>query len=299
MLMAIEARGGFMNNRNEYNGFFNNVYIPEKFAVNILQHILLNSVKIEQYHPAPILAIQGRMGEGKTYMTENLLIAKGIKYKLISGSILAGSNEGAGVDVFDFYYDDVRASIENGWYGVLVIDDFHLSTAATLSNAGHTTNAENLVGHLMNIADRQNGIIVPMILIGNDFTKLYPPLMRAGRMNIFDWEPRFDDKLIIVRQLLRERGFDQRVCSDKQILEFVQKYSNQYLAFFSQSIEKVYIDKFNNIVYSFMNSKEYFPKEWLYKGIAEAFDNSGPVFSELLEAAEAILGRQPKKYDTK
>ena len=54
MLMAIEARGGFMNNRNEYNGFFNNVYIPEKFAVNILQHILLNSVKIEQYHPAPI-----------------------------------------------------------------------------------------------------------------------------------------------------------------------------------------------------------------------------------------------------
>jgi hypothetical protein len=45
---------------------------------------------------------------------------------------------------------------------------------------------------------------VPIIITGNDFTKLYEPLVRAGRMTSFEWIPTPDERVEIVWSIFPE-----------------------------------------------------------------------------------------------
>eukprot|EP00878_Enallax_costatus_P032789 GHUV01036060.1.p1 GENE.GHUV01036060.1~~GHUV01036060.1.p1 ORF type:complete len:115 (-),score=35.45 GHUV01036060.1:706-1050(-) len=77
-----------------------------------------------------------------------------------------------------------------------------------------TVNNQIVIGTLMNICDdpnhvsigagwRENDEIrrVPIIVTGNDFSTLYAPLIRDGRMEKFYWQPEREDIVNIVHQV--------------------------------------------------------------------------------------------------
>ena len=79
-------------------------------------------------------------------------------------------------------------------------------------------NNQIVVGTLMNICDNPNQVSVydnwregdfnrrvPIIVTGNDFSTLYAPLIRDGRMEKFFWQPDREDILEILKQV-RGRG---------------------------------------------------------------------------------------------
>lgn len=79
-------------------------------------------------------------------------------------------------------------------------------------------NNQIVIGTLMNICDNPNRVSVgagwreddeirrvPIIVTGNDFSTLYAPLIRDGRMEKFYWQPEREDLVNIVHQV-RSRG---------------------------------------------------------------------------------------------
>lgn len=82
-----------------------------------------------------------------------------------------------------------------------------------------TVNNQIVVGTLMNICDNPNrvsvaeawregdhNIRVPIIVTGNDFSTLYAPLVRDGRMEKYYWEPDREDIINIVTQVSQAGG---------------------------------------------------------------------------------------------
>jgi hypothetical protein len=65
-------------------------------------------------------------------------------------------------------------------------------------------------GELMHLVDYPNSVEgketlrIPIIITGNDFTRLYEPLVRAGRMTAFEWIPTRDERAEIVGAIFPE-----------------------------------------------------------------------------------------------
>ncbi|MBI4871216.1 MAG: AAA family ATPase [Candidatus Riflebacteria bacterium] len=100
---------------------------------------------------------------------------------------------------------------------VLLIDDLDTGLAAMRDNTTYTVNSQLLQGTLMNLCDDpwhvggKTGNRVPVVVTGNDFSALYSPVTRFGRMSVFTWEPTLADRLHIVR-----RTFPEAELSDAQ-----------------------------------------------------------------------------------
>ncbi len=80
-------------------------------------------------------------------------------------------------------------------------------------------NNQIVIGTLMNIADDPNHVSVgqdwregdyigrvPIVVTGNDFTKMFAPLIRDGRMAKFYWKPSQEDLANILWQMYQVRG---------------------------------------------------------------------------------------------
>jgi hypothetical protein len=89
-------------------------------------------------------------------------------------------------------------------------------------------NNQMVSGTLMNLADNPNRVSVyqawrdqdhiqrvPIIVTGNDFSTLFAPLIRDGRMSKFFWEPDREDLMSILFQMYKVRaasGFCLQCC---------------------------------------------------------------------------------------
>ena len=73
-----------------------------------------------------------------------------------------------------------------------------------------------VVGTLMNICDSPNQVSVyqgwregdwirrvPIIVTGNDFSKVFAPLVREGRMAKFYWKPEREELVAILHQMYK------------------------------------------------------------------------------------------------
>ena len=52
---------------------------------------------------------------------------------------------------------------------------------------------------------------VPIIVTGNDLSKIYAPLLRDGRMDKFYWQPNREERLAMIKHLYKD---------DTQMLDF-------------------------------------------------------------------------------
>lgn len=288
------------NNTLEGNGrLYDGVFIPTEFENIILRHVILNCLKNNHFHPAPLLLLQGKKGEGKTFMTETVLKGNNIYYKIISSSILAGNKENDAVNNLFIYYNNCQMNPEHGKYSALVIDDFHLSIAITKNTANHTTNADALLSALMNIADKKNELKTPIILIGNNFTDAYGPLTRLGRMDISTWTPSITDKVEIVKRIIIKHAHDDSCTSSETIRKFIERYANQYIGFFEQVIENVIFQDFKNVTDYFASKKGNVRYQELIMFVQKNIQQKKITIDSLYREADQLAAKKLLNFDDK
>lgn len=283
-----------------YDNDSRKVFIPFTFERPIIQHVLLNTLRksnpdLSVFRPTAMLFLQGQKGEGKTYMTETVLKGNGIKFDMVSSSELAGPKEGDAVNKLTAHLIKLKSDPSIEKFTALVVDDFHLSIAANIGNASSTTNAFNLLEKFMSLAGEPE--YPPVILIGNDFTNTYAPLMRHGRAKIESWIPTLQEKTEIVSVLLSNHGF-----SADNAKTLVNTYPEQYIGFFEQVIEQSKLSEFYKVTDMFIERKQanqICSIVELTAIITSVMASSQVDFSKILEQANSLNQKSPENFDSR
>ncbi len=98
---------------------------------------------------------------------------------------------------------------------VLLINDIDTGLGSWGEASKFTINQISVFADLMHLVDYPNSVEgketvrVPIIITGNDFTKLYVPLVRAGRMTAFEWVPTMEERAEIVEFIFPELTKDE------------------------------------------------------------------------------------------
>lgn len=292
--MNISNKWTNKNSIKEYEvqdlDLFSGVYIPQEFRKKVIRHLILNySSNINGLQPSLFLAIQGFRGEGKTFMLQTMCESYDIEMMYISGSDLCGPNEGDSKNKIKKAYETSCVNFSRTKkLSVIVIDDFHLSIASSLGeNVSKTTNAQVLVGYLMNLADHPYlfNVRVPIILLGNNFENIYPALIRNGRTDFYSWVPSTNEKINIVFYMFKKFYPNIKFEDVKQL---VSLYPNKYIAFFKEVIQDLFFSSFDLIISEFEKKQGKFRLDEI-KGLVEKF----------LDVNEAISLERLKEFASK
>ncbi|OUO73130.1 AAA family ATPase [Anaeromassilibacillus sp. An250] len=217
-----------------YSKAYDNMFIPERFMRRVTDHIILNYLEDNHFFQPPLyLVIEGSPGQGKTMQTIAACNKKGIAVKYISASQLSGKKEGESREALQKVYNEALELLYSGIYPCILIDDFHMGNATTDEKVNKTINSNLLIGYMMNLAEAIPKQRIPIILTGNDFSKVYPALIRDGRADIFFWEPTSDEKYETVKSLYGSILLDRDTGNFKK---FFLKYQDCNVAFFAQLI---------------------------------------------------------------
>ncbi|CAD6261933.1 unnamed protein product [Miscanthus lutarioriparius] len=161
------------------------------------------------YYIAPAfldkVGIWGGKGQGKTFQTELIFRAMGVEPVIMS----AGELE----------------SEKAGEPGRLIRDRYRTASQVIQNQGEHRQKwRESDVTHR-----------VPIIVTGNDFSTLYAPLIRDGRMEKFYWQPTREDIISIVHGMYRKDGL-----SVEEVARVVDAFPNQALDFYGALRSRTY-----------------------------------------------------------
>ena len=186
------------------------IYIPQRFKKQIALHIAKNLLTENDNVPL-ILGIHGPSGFGKTFQCEHVLREMGVKAFLLSGGQLESHRAGEPAQMIRNLY--LRASKEidekKCRYAVILINDIDTGVGNWGELVQYTTNRQMVFGELMHLVDYPNRVEniptnrIPIILTGNDFTRLHEPLVRAGRMTSFEWIPETEEMIKIISRIFK------------------------------------------------------------------------------------------------
>jgi ATP-dependent 26S proteasome regulatory subunit len=188
------------------------VYISERFRRVVVLHILKNLLKRAEVQVPLLLGIHGPSGEGKTFQCEHILKSMGVKRFLISGGQLDNHISGHASHLVRTTYLRASESIRSGECSLaaVLVNDVDTGLGSWGDTASYTINQMNVFGELMHLVDYpqlvegRETLRVPIVITGNDFTKLYDPLVRAGRMTAFEWVPSPQERREIVCSIFPE-----------------------------------------------------------------------------------------------
>lgn len=186
----------------------NDLYIPPRFEKIIALHILKNQLD-NSYRVPLLLGIHGKPGDGKTFQCEKTLERLGVQSFLISGGQLESGEAGKPAELVRQTYLDAGYSVDSGKarLAAILINDIDTGLGNWGDMVQYTINRQTVFGELMHLVDYPNQVEnqstrrIPIIMTGNDFSKLYEPLVRAGRMTSFAWHPNLDEKSKMVNNL--------------------------------------------------------------------------------------------------
>jgi hypothetical protein len=189
-----------------------------------------------------LLGIHGPSGDGKTFQCEEILSRMGVRTFLISGGQWESSDAGAPAQFIRKTYLDAGTYMSgpNAYQraAALLLNDVDTGLGDWGPLNQTTVNRQTTFGELMHLADYPRTVEnretarVPIIITGNDLSKLYAPLTRSGRMRSFEWRPTFEERTRIVSEL-----FDASPSFDSASL--VRQFSDQPIAFFAEVLSTV------------------------------------------------------------
>lgn len=208
---------------------------------NYLAHILTIKIPL-------ILGIWGGKGQGKTFQTELIFRAMGVEPVIMSAGELESEKAGEPGRLIRDRYRTASQVIQNqGKMSVLMINDLDAGVGR-FGNTQMTVNNQIVIGTLMNLADnptrvsigqkwRESDVThrVPIIVTGNDFSTLYAPLIRDGRMEKFYWQPGREDIINIVHRMYIKDGL-----SFEDVSKVVDTFPNQALDFYGALRSRTY-----------------------------------------------------------
>ncbi|WP_066380864.1 MULTISPECIES: ribulose bisphosphate carboxylase small subunit [unclassified Anabaena] len=279
-------------------------YIAPRFLDKLAVHITKNFLNLPGVRVPLILGIHGRKGEGKTFQCELAFEKMGVEVTLISGGELESPDAGDPARLIRLRYRETAELIKvRGKMCVLMINDLDAGAGRFDEGTQYTVNTQLVNATLMNIADNPTDVQlpgsydstplrrVPIIVTGNDFSTLYAPLIRDGRMEKFYWEPHRDEKVGIVGGIFAEDGLSQR-----DVEKLVDSFPNQSIDFFSALRSRIYDEQirdfihqvgYENVSLRVVNSLEGPP----------AFKKPDFTLSHLIESANFMVAEQ-KRIET-
>ncbi len=188
-----------------------NLYIPERFEKVVTLHLLKNKLADGvNINPPLILGIDGLPGTGKTFQCRKIVQKLGYKEVIISGSQLESKNAGEPAELIQEKYINANYTLERriSKGAVIILDDLDVFLGDWGNNVQYTVNRQLVFGELMSMADNPYNVRgektkrIPIIITGNDFSKLYEPLTRPGRFERFTWIPQKEEIVAIATHIL-------------------------------------------------------------------------------------------------
>ena len=276
-------------------------YISPNFLDKVAVHITKNFLNLPGVRVPLILGIHGRKGEGKTFQCELVFRRMGFEPVLISGGDLECPDAGDPSRLIRLRYREAAEQIRvRGEMCAIFINDLDAGAGRFDSNTQYTVNTQMVNATLMNIADNPTNVQlpgsydstplhrVPIIVTGNDFTTLYAPLIRDGRMEKFYWEPSRDDKIGVVEGI-----FASDQLSKADIVALVDKFAGQAIDFFSALRSRIYDEQIREFIHTIgieqvskrlVNSAEEPP----------GFHNPNFSLAHLVEMGNLMVGQQKR-----
>lgn len=232
-------------------------YISPRFLDKIGVHITKNYLELPGVRVPLILGIHGRKGEGKTFQCELAFERMGVEVTHISGGELESPDAGDPARLIRLRYRETAELIRvRGKMCALMINDLDAGAGRFDEGTQYTVNTQLVNATLMNIADNPTDVQlpgsydstplhrVPIIVTGNDFSTLYAPLIRDGRMDKFYWQPDRNDKVGIVGGIFAPDGLSQR-----EIEQLVDTFLNQSVDFFSALRSRLYDEQIRDFIH--------------------------------------------------
>ena len=233
----------------EFRSFSNLVgdyYVAPRFLDAVTLHVVKNFLMDQKaFDPSTkvplILGIWGGKGQGKSFQTELAFRKLGLEAVVMSAGELESERAGEpGRLIRERYRKAAELSRVRGKLSCLLINDLDAGVGR-FDNTQHTVNNQMVIGSLMSICDNPNRVSlygvewsesdlirrVPIIVTGNDLSKVFAPLLRDGRMEKFYWQPNLEELTSIVHQMYRDDGLSR---SDMEAL--LKAFPNQSLDFF-------------------------------------------------------------------
>ncbi|KAF7843168.1 ribulose bisphosphate carboxylase/oxygenase activase, chloroplastic [Senna tora] len=268
-------------------------YIAPLFLVNAVCHIVKNYITHLLNTKVPlILGIWGGKGQGKSFQTELIFQAMGIEPVIMSAGELESERAGEPGKLIRERYRTASQVVQNqGKMSCLMINDLDAGIGR-FGNTQVTVNNQIVVGTLMNLSDNPTRVSIgqnwretdvtnriPIIVTGNDFSTIYAPLIRDGRMDKFYWQPNREDIVNIVHRMYEKDGI-----SKDEVIKIVDTFPNQALDFYGALRSRTYdrsilqwIDDIGGV--------ENFGK----KILSRKKDNNLPVYTPPEQTVEALV----------
>ncbi len=225
-----------------------NYYIAPSFLDRLAIHITKNFLELPGVKVPLILGVHGRKGEGKTFQCELVYERMGIEVVHISAGELESPDAGDSSRLIRLRYREAAEIIKvRGKMCVLMINDLDAGAGRFDSGTQYTVNTQLVNATLMNIADSPTNVQlpgsydatplprIPIIVTGNDFSTLYAPLIRDGRMEKFYWYPTRADKIGIVHGIFAPDGLSQA-----EITSLVDQFPEQAIDFYGAMRSRMY-----------------------------------------------------------
>ncbi len=232
-------------------------YISPRFIDKLAVHITKNFLELPRVRVPLILGIHGRKGEGKTFQCQLVFEKMGIEPVTISGGELESKDAGDPARLLRLRYREASEKIKvQGRMCALFINDLDAGAGRFDAGTQYTVNTQLVNATLMNIADNPTNVQlpgsydetplhrIPIIVTGNDFSTLYAPLIRDGRMEKFYWEPNREERIGIVASI-----FKTDKLSSGDIENLVDEFGEQAIDFFSALRSRIYDEQIRDFIH--------------------------------------------------
>jgi len=230
-------------------------YIAPEFMDKLTVHVVKNFLQLPKIKVPLILGIWGGKGQGKTFQTELALGKLGIAPIVMSAGELESGNAGEPAKLIRQRYREAADIIKKGKMCALFINDLDAGAGRMGGSTQYTVNNQMVNATLMNIADNPTNVQlpgmynkdsihrVPIVCTGNDFSTLYAPLIRDGRMEKFYWNPTREDRIGVCRGIFQDDGLP-----DSAIATMVDTFPGQSIDFFGALRARVYDDSVRDFI---------------------------------------------------
>ncbi|XP_058748133.1 ribulose bisphosphate carboxylase/oxygenase activase 2, chloroplastic-like [Vicia villosa] len=273
-------------------------YIAPAFMDKLVVHITKNFMTLPNIKVPLILGVWGGKGQGKSFQAELVFAKMGINPIMMSAGELESGNAGEPAKLIRQRYREAADIIKKGKMCCLFINDLDAGAGRLGGTTQYTVNNQMVNATLMNIADNPTNVQlpgmynkeenprVPIIVTGNDFSTLYAPLIRDGRMEKFYWAPTREDRIGVCKGIFRHDNVPE-----EDVVKIVDTFPGQSIDFFGALRARVYDDEVRKWISSvgieaigkkLVNSKEGPP----------TFDQPKMTLEKLLEYGNMLVQEQ-------
>lgn len=231
-------------------------YIAPRFLDKLSVHITKNYLDLPNVKVPLILGVHGRKGEGKSFQCELVFERMGVNVVHMSAGELESPDAGDPARLIRLRYREAAELVKvRGRMAVLMINDIDAGAGRVDQYTQYTVNTQLVNGTLMNIADNPTNVQlpgsydsepiqrIPIIVTGNDFSTLYAPLIRDGRMEKFYWEPNHDDRIGIVSGI-----FQVDAIARSDIEKLVDSFPDQAIDFYGALRSRLYDEQVHKLI---------------------------------------------------